>query len=104
MISLWCLAAAPARAESEKVDACVTFEHEAKEKSLLVEATNSCERRFSCRIDYAVICTDLDGKQTRRVAKRAPFALTSKGNAEVVLSAAGCGETWRIDDFTWTCG
>ncbi|MDF3067912.1 MAG: hypothetical protein K0R38_3513 [Polyangiaceae bacterium] len=91
-------------AKPETADACVSFHDETVDKALVVEATNSCQLRLSCRLDYTVRCTDLDGKQTRKVDKRAPFSLAPKSQVKVTLSASTCQQGWRIDDFSWTCG
>jgi hypothetical protein len=93
-----------AEEEPETADACVSFRDETVDKALVVEATNSCQLRLSCRLDYTVRCTDLDGKQTSKAEKRAPLALAPKSNAKVTLSASSCQQGWRIDDFSWTCG
>lgn len=87
----------------ETADACLSFRDETVDKALVVEATNSCQLRLSCRLDYTVRCTDLDGKQTSQANKRAPFALAPKSVAKVTLSASSCQQGWRIDDFSWTC-
>lgn len=87
----------------ETADACVSFQQEGVDKALVVEAANDCRMRLSCRLDYTLRCTDLDGKQTSRTDKRAPFSLAPKGKAKVTLSAAACQQGWRIDDFSWTC-
>lgn len=87
----------------ETADACVSFHEETVDRALVVEATNSCQLRLSCRLDYTVRCTDLDGKQTSKQDKRAPFALAPKSAAKVTLSASSCQQGWRIDDFSWTC-
>jgi hypothetical protein len=87
----------------ETVAACVDFVDEQGDRQLLVSATNSCEKRLSCRIDYTVRCTDLDGKPTSSQKKRAPFALSSKGKANVTLSATACTQGWVIDEFEWSC-
>jgi len=93
---------APQKTE-ETAAACVDFVDEQGDKQLLVTATNSCEKRLSCRIDFVVRCTDLDGKPTSSQRKRAPFALSSKGKASVTLSASSCTQGWLIDEFSWTC-
>ncbi len=91
-----------AQAEDD-VDACVGFRNETAEKRLLVHARNSCERRLSCTLDYTVLCEDLEGKQTSRSAKRAPFQLGKKGTHELSLSAEACTQGWRIDELRWSC-
>lgn len=93
----------PTGKTEETVAACVDFVDEQGDKQLLVTATNSCEKRLSCRIDFVVRCTDLDGKPTSSQKKRAPFALSSKGKANVTLSANSCTQGWLIDEFSWTC-
>lgn len=93
----------PPKKTEETVAACVDFVDEQGDKQLLVTATNGCDKRLACRIDYTVRCTDLDGKPTTSQKKRAPFALSSKGKANVTLSAAACTQGWLIDEFSWTC-
>ncbi len=95
---------APGDEKPESADACVSFHDETVDKSLVVEATNSCKLRLSCRLDYTVRCTDLEGKETSKLNKRAPFSLSPKSSTKVVMSAASCQQGWRIDDFSWTCG
>jgi hypothetical protein len=95
--------AAAAEEKPESADACVSFHDEVGEKQLVVHATNDCKLRLSCRLDYTVRCTDLDGKQTSRLDRRAPFALPPQGKATVALSAESCRQGWAIDDFSWTC-
>ncbi|RYZ04898.1 MAG: hypothetical protein EOO73_22245 [Myxococcales bacterium] len=101
------LASISAGAEKDEpatADACVSFQQETIDKALVVEAANDCQKGFACRLDYTVRCTDLDGKQTSKLDKRAPFGLSPKGKAKVTLSAGSCLQGWRIDDFSWTCG
>lgn len=94
---------AQGEAAPETADACVSFHDEAVDRGLVVEASNDCQLRLTCRLDYTVRCTDLDGKQTSKADKRAPFALSPKSKTKVTLSASSCQQGWRIDDFSWTC-
>jgi hypothetical protein len=92
-----------AQAEVESVDACVTFQNESADKKLIVHASNACERRLSCTLDYTVLCEDVEGRQTSRSSRRAPFQLGKKGSRELSLSAEACHQGWRIDELSWTC-
>jgi hypothetical protein len=87
----------------DSADACVVFHNESAEKRLLVHASNACERRLSCTLDYTVLCEDVQGKQTSRSERRAPFHLGKKGTQTLSLSAEACLQGWRIDELRWTC-
>jgi len=88
---------------TDTADACVGFQNEPGDKLLTIHASNSCERRLSCTLEYTVLCEDVAGKQTSRAAKRLPFQLGKKANQDLSLSAAACSQGWRIDDLSWTC-
>lgn len=107
VVAWWAGATISASAEAEEkpatADDCVSFHDEVSDKQLLVHAKNDCKMRLSCRLDYTVRCTDLEGKQTSKVDRRAPFSLPREGKADVVLSAETCRQGWAIDDFSWTC-
>jgi hypothetical protein len=87
----------------DSVEACVAFHNESGEKRLLVHASNTCERRLSCTLDYTVLCEDVEGKQTSRSERREPFQLGKKGSQTLSLSAEACRQGWRIDELRWTC-
>jgi hypothetical protein len=102
---VFALAADVAAAEAEEsADACVGFRNETLDKQLVIHASNSCERRLSCTLDYTVLCEDTQGKQTSRVAKRTPFQLEKQGSRDLSLSAEACHQGWRIDELRWNCG
>jgi hypothetical protein len=103
-LGLGVLATDAAAAEvAEGVDACVTFRSESVEKQLVVHASNACERRLSCSLDYTLSCEDVNGKQTSRADKRLPFTLGKQGSRELSLSADACQQGWRIDGVRWDC-
>jgi hypothetical protein len=89
--------------EAETANACVGFQNDYGDKQITVHASNSCERRLACTLDYTVRCEDNGGKVTSGAAKRALFALASKGRADISLSAAHCKQGWAIDDPAWSC-
>jgi hypothetical protein len=89
--------------DAETANACVGFQNDYGDKQITVHASNGCERRLACTLDYNVRCEDNDGKVTSRAAKQAFFALPPKGRADVSLSAAHCKQGWAIDDLAWSC-
>jgi hypothetical protein len=93
------IAAEPA----DDVDACVGFRNETGDKLLTVHASNSCDRRLACTLDYIVLCEDTTEKQTSRASKRTTFVLGKQASHDLSLSAADCKQGWRIDDLRWTC-
>ena len=89
--------------EPDTADACVGFQNDYGDRLITVHATNGCQRRLACSLDYDVRCEDNDGKVTSRDAKRSYFALAPQGKADVTLSAAHCKQGWAIDDLAWSC-
>ena len=90
-------------AEADSVNACVGFQNEEGDKQIIVHASNDCERRLACSLTYNVRCEDTDRNVTSRVEKQLPFNLTSKGKADLTLSAVTCKQGWAIADLAWTC-
>jgi hypothetical protein len=94
------------RAHAEELDtanACVGFHNDYGDKLIIVHASNGCERRLACSLGYTVRCEDNAGRISARAARQTSFALASKGNAHITLSAADCKQGWAIDDITWKC-
>ena len=89
--------------EPNTANACVGFQNDYGDRVITVHASNGCERRLACNLDYVVRCEDNAGKVTSRDAKRSFFALASKGQADITLSATHCKQGWAIDDLAWTC-
>jgi hypothetical protein len=89
--------------ELDTADACVGFHNDYGDKVIIVHASNGCERRLACRLDYTVRCEDNAGKVTSRAARQTSFALASKGDANLSLSATDCKQGWAIDDIAWNC-
>ena len=82
---------------------CMSFQNEVQEKSIVVHASNVCERKFSCSMSYVVRCEDNGSKQTSSTRGSAHFALAAHGSAEVPMSAEQCKQGWSIDDVSWVC-
>ena len=89
--------------EPETANACVGFQNDYGDKQITVHASNGCERRLACTLEYVVRCEDNAGKVTSRMARQASFILVSLGKADISLSAAHCKQGWAIDDPAWTC-
>jgi hypothetical protein len=82
---------------------CVGFERGETDKELRFHASNSCERRLECTMDYTLSCEDLKGQVTSSSQLRLAFQLTAKGEHDLTLSAVSCKQGWRIGDVTWNC-
>ncbi len=89
--------------DTDAVNACVGFRNEEGEKLLIVHASNGCQRRLACSLSYNVRCEDNDRNVTSRAQRQASFELTSKGKAELTLSATHCPQGWAVDNLAWTC-
>lgn len=83
---------------------CMSFQNDVQEKSIVVHASNVCEKKLSCSMSYVVRCEDNAGKQTSRSPGTARFTLGAHGATEVSLSAEQCKQGWSIDDVAWVCG
>jgi hypothetical protein len=94
-----------AHADEDKPNAsdCMSFQNEVQEKSIVVHASNVCERKLSCTLSYAVRCEDNQGKRTSSSAGNAHFALKGQSSTELTLSAEQCKQGWMIDDVAWQC-
>jgi len=94
-----------ARADQARPDIseCMSFRNEVKEKTIVVQAKNGCDRKLRCSLSYAVRCEDNHGKRTSSSAESAHFALGSEDATELVLSAERCKQAWTIDAVTWRC-
>jgi hypothetical protein len=82
---------------------CMSFQNDVQEKSIVVHASNVCDRKLSCSLSYVVRCEDNTGKQTSRSPGNARFALGAHGAADVPMSAEPCKQGWSIDDVAWVC-
>ena len=91
---------ATARAAESARD-CVGFEKGETDKELLFHASNSCERRLECTLDYTLSCEDTKGRVTSSSPLRLAFQLASKGERDLTLSAASCQQGWRIGEVDW---
>ena len=89
--------------ELDTANACVGFQNDYGDKLIIVHASNDCERRLACRLDYTVRCEDHTGTVTSRVARQTSFTLASKGKANLTLAATDCKQGWAIDDIAWNC-
>jgi hypothetical protein len=89
--------------EPDTADACAGFQNDYGDRVITVHASNGCQRRLACSLDYVVRCEDNDGKVTSRDAKRSYFALAPQGKADITLSAAHCQRGWAIDNLAWSC-
>ena len=81
----------------------MSFQNDVQEKSIVVHASNVCERKLSCSLTYVVRCEDNAGKKTSSSNGSARFALVAHGAAQVLLSAEQCKQGWSIDDVSWAC-
>jgi hypothetical protein len=95
--------AAHADEASPNASDCMSFQNDVQEKSIVVHASNLCERKLSCSMSYVVRCEDNGGKKTSSAAGNARFALAAHGAVEVPLSAEQCKQAWTIDDVAWVC-
>ena len=82
---------------------CMSFQNDVQEKSIVVHASNLCERKLSCAMSYVVRCEANDGKRTSSASRSAHFALAARGSADVPMSAEQCKQGWSIDDVSWVC-
>ena len=82
---------------------CMSFQNEVQEKSIVVHASNACERKLSCSLSFVVRCEDNGSKKTSSTKGNARFALAAHGNANVEMSAEQCKQGWSIDDVSWVC-
>lgn len=94
-----------ARADEAKPNAndCMSFQNDVQEKSIVVHASNVCERKLGCSMTYVVRCEDNTGKQTSHTPGSARFTLAAHGAADVLMSAEQCKQGWSIDDIAWVC-
>ncbi|HEY4105906.1 MAG TPA: hypothetical protein VGM44_18525 [Polyangiaceae bacterium] len=94
-----------AHADEAKPNAsdCMSFQNDVQDKSIVVHASNVCERKLSCTLSYAVRCEDNQGKRTSSNAGSAHFALKAQRSTELTLSAEQCKQGWSIDDVAWQC-
>jgi hypothetical protein len=94
-----------ARADDARPDIsdCMSFRNDTKDKSIVVQAKNECNRKLSCSLSYSVRCEDNHGKRTSSSAESTHFALASDASTELVLSAERCKQAWTIDDVAWRC-
>jgi len=82
---------------------CMSFQNDVQEKSIVVHASNVCERKLSCSLSFVLRCEDNASKQTSSTKGNAHFALAAHGSAEVPISAEQCKQAWTIDDVSWIC-
>ena len=94
-------------AQANTANACVGFQNQVVDKQLIIHASNDCELRLACRLDYSLSCEDNQGHVTSRVQKQSPFKLAPKGQADLTLSAEACQRQrqpgWAIDELIWNC-
>ena len=94
-------------AEANTASACVGFQNQVADKQLIIHASNDCELRLACTLDYSVRCEDNQGHVTSRAQKQSPFKLAPKGQADLTLSAEACQRQrqpgWAIDELIWNC-
>lgn len=96
-------ASRPADAHESDASDCMNFKNDVQEKSIVVHASNRCERKFSCSISYALRCEDHTGRETAQRRTSVQFALASLATAEISLSAEQCPQAWTIGDVSWVC-
>jgi hypothetical protein len=94
---------AGAAEETDTVNACVGFQNEEGDKLLTVHASNACDRKLACRLDYVLRCESDKGEVTSKSSKRQLFRLAAKGAQDLSLSAASCKQGWAIDELAWSC-
>jgi hypothetical protein len=82
---------------------CMSFQNDVQEKTIVVHASNVCERKLSCSMSYVVRCEDNGGKKTSSTNGSAHFALAAHAAADVPMSAEQCKQGWSIDDVSWVC-
>lgn len=82
---------------------CMSFQNDVQEKTIVVHASNVCERKLSCSMSYVVRCEDNGGKRTSSTRGSAHFALAAHAAGDVTMSAEQCKQAWSIDDVAWTC-
>lgn len=93
----------PADAVAGDASDCMNFRNDVQEKSIVLHASNLCDRKFSCSISYVVRCEDHTGKETSHRNGRAQFSLAERAAAEVSLSAEQCLQGWTIGNVAWVC-
>ena len=105
IVTAWAALASQAVAaeESETVDACVGFQNEEGDRLLTVHASNACDRKLACKLDYVLRCENDQHEVTSRSSKRQLFRLAAKGAQDLSLSAASCKQGWAIDNVAWSC-
>jgi hypothetical protein len=82
---------------------CMSFQNDVQEKSIVVHASNVCERKLSCSMSYVVRCEDNGGKKTSSTNGSARFALAAHAATDIPMSADQCKQGWSIDDVSWAC-
>jgi hypothetical protein len=90
----------------QTVNDCLGFTTESGDKLLVIRATNACERRLECQLDYVVRCYDKiepRSKPTAQAKQQRPFRVAAKASAELLLSAESCKRGWSIDEVSWAC-
>jgi hypothetical protein len=91
---------------TETADACLGFTNQSRDKLLMIQATNACERKLACRLSYVLRCYD-NGQPPPRLTSQTKheraFRLAAKGSAELSLSAETCKQGWSIDEVSWVC-
>ena len=87
----------------ETANDCVGFRKTDGVKSLVFEASSSCDQKLKCSLSWVLTCSTDKGQVTHRSPQSRHFTLDAQGSAEQTASADSCKQSWRIDDVRWTC-
>jgi len=95
---------AAAKGKKKKVAArkprCVSAQQVAGDAEITWTFNNVCETEVSCVARWTFRCGD---RPTENGSKEESLTLPPGDRAEVVASAAGCGDEWEIASPRWTC-
>ncbi len=101
-LSLLTLQARDVRAADSTND-CVLMREGQSGDGLTLSIDNRCDRGLSCSLSWTVQCETASGKITRRSKEGARFVIGPSASRSTTASARSCGDSWRIDDVSWSC-
>jgi len=75
---------------------CMSFQNEIQEKSIVVHASNVCDRKLSCALRFVVRCEDNEGKPTGVSYVDRKTRQEVQARAKVVVLCASACESARL--------
>ncbi len=87
----------------ETANDCVGFHKTDGDKSLVFEASSSCDQKLKCSLSWVLTCSTDKGQVTKRAPQSRHFTIAANASTEETASADTCKQSWRIDDVRWSC-